>query len=219
MPCALLSSSACTSEGDQLVFSASGTVRMSISPAIGLGLLPQALHQFAQQYPQVAVECRDGLYPGIAPLLRDGTLDVALTPVHRIHLEPDLIAEPLYESQVVIVAQRGHPLSRARRLVELAECEWVLSSPSSGPGAVIEEAFAQAGLPRPRIRMLCESFLALPAVIAASTTLRASSGLQLSPPVPSATILTFPASRALSSAPERPSSAAEPIWPRMSITL
>lgn len=146
----------------------SGTVRMSISPAIGLGLLPQALHQFAQQYPQVAVECRDGLYPGIAPLLRDGTLDVALTPVHRIHLEPDLIAEPLYESQVVIVAQRGHPLSRARRLVELTECEWVLSSPSSGPGAVIEEAFAQAGLPRPRIRMLCESFLALPAVIAAS---------------------------------------------------
>ena len=69
---------------------------------------------------------------------------------------------------MVIVAQRGHPLSRARRLVELAECEWVLSSPSSGPGAVIEEAFAQAGLPRPRIRMLCESFLALPAVIAAS---------------------------------------------------
>lgn len=146
----------------------SGTIRMAVSPAIGLGLLPQALHQFAQQYPQVTVECRDGLYPGITPLLRDGTLDVALTPVHRMHLEPDLVAEPLYESHVVIVAQRSHPLAQARSLAQLHACEWVLSSPAGGPGALIEEAFAQAGLPAPRIRLLCESFLALPAVIAAS---------------------------------------------------
>lgn len=145
-----------------------GTVRMAVSPAIGLGLLPQALRQFTQQHPSVRVHCRDGLYPSISPVIRDGTLDFALTPVHRVDLEGDLVAEPLYSSEVVIVASTSHPLSRATRLKQLQDCDWVLSSPSRGPGAVIEEAFQQANLAPPKVSMLCESFLALAAVVAAS---------------------------------------------------
>jgi DNA-binding transcriptional LysR family regulator len=133
-----------------------------------LGLLPQALRQFTLQHPEVKVHCRDGLYPSIAPVIRDGTLDFALTPVHRVDLESDLVAEPLYTSQVVIVSGVSHPLSRAVRLAQLQDCAWVLSSPSRGPGAVIEEAFQTHGLGMPRVTMLCESFLALPAVVAAS---------------------------------------------------
>ena len=145
-----------------------GTVKMSISPAIGLGLLPRAIRQFSRQHPQVRVHCRDGLYPGIAPLLREGSIDFALTPVHRVDLEADLVAEPLYASQVVVVAPKTHPLAGATSLAQLRDCEWVLSSPSRGPGAVIEEAFEKAGLGAPRVAMLCESFLALPGLIAAS---------------------------------------------------
>lgn len=145
-----------------------GTVNMAISPAMALGLLPQALRHFTDRYPDVKVACRDGLYPGVVPAIRDGTLDFALTPVHRINLESDLAAESLYTSLVVIVSSKSHPLSRATRLSQLQECPWVLSSPSRGPGAIIEEAFANAGLEPPCIAMLCESFLALPAVIAAS---------------------------------------------------
>lgn len=145
-----------------------GTIKMAVSPAIGLGLLPQALRQFTLQHPEVKVHCRDGLYPSIAPVIRDGTLDFALTPVHRVDLESDLVAEPLYTSQVVIVSGVSHPLSRAVRLAQLKDCAWVLSSPSRGPGAVIEEAFQNLGLGMPRVTMLCESFLALPAVVAAS---------------------------------------------------
>ena len=145
-----------------------GTIKLAVSPAIGLGLLPQALRQFTLQHPEVKVHCRDGLYPSIAPVIRDGTLDFALTPVHRVDLESDLVAEPLYASQVVIVSGVSHPLSRAVRLAQLQDCAWVLSSPSRGPGAVIEEAFQTHGLGMPRVTMLCESFLALPAVVAAS---------------------------------------------------
>lgn len=145
-----------------------GTIKMAVSPAIGLGLLPQALKQFTLQHPEVKVHCRDGLYPSIAPVIRDGTLDFALTPVHRVDLESDLVAEPLYSSQVVIVSGVSHPLSQAVRLAQLQDCAWVLSSPSRGPGAVIEEAFQTHGLGMPRVTMLCESFLALPAVVAVS---------------------------------------------------
>ena len=145
-----------------------GTIKMAISPAIGLGLLPQALSQFRQQYPSVKVVCRDGLYPSVATVLRDGTLDFALTPVHRVDLESDLVAEPLYQSQVVIVCSVSHPLSRATNLKQLQHCEWILSSAARGPGALIEEAFQTARLPAPKVGMVCESFLALPAIVAAS---------------------------------------------------
>jgi len=145
-----------------------GSVRFSTSPAIALSLLPLALRSFAQRFPEVKVHCRDGLYPGVTPALRDGTLDFALTPAHKNQTEPDLAAEPLFVSEIVIVAHKANPLARATSLAELADCQWVFSSAPRGPGAVIQEAFESAGLGPPRLGMVCESFLALPGVVANS---------------------------------------------------
>ncbi|MDA7416384.1 LysR substrate-binding domain-containing protein [Xenophilus arseniciresistens] len=153
-------------EIDQLRGHWEGSVRFSSSPAVALSLLPKALQAFQQKYPRVHVECRDGLYPGITPALRDGTLDFGLTPVHRLEIEPDLVADPLLVTEIVIVCHREHPLRHATRLAELADCAWIYSSAPRGPGAMIEEAFARAGLPPPRRGMTCESFLALPAIVA-----------------------------------------------------
>lgn len=143
-----------------------GSVRFSTSPAVALSILPLAMHAFHQKYPGVHVNCRDGLYPGITPGLRDGTLDFALTPVHRLETEPDLVAEPLFVTEIVIACHREHPLREATSLAQLAECLWVYSSAPRGPGAMIEEAFAGAGLPPPKRGMTCESFLALPGIVA-----------------------------------------------------
>jgi LysR family transcriptional regulator, regulator of abg operon len=145
-----------------------GSIHFATSPAIALSILPQALVPFAQQFPEVKLHCRDGLYPGVAPALRDGSLDFALTPAHKQNLESDLVAEALYVSQIVIVAHRSHPLAQATSLTELAGCQWVFSSAPRGPGAVIQEAFEAAGLPPPSLGMVCESFLALPGVVAHS---------------------------------------------------
>ncbi|RDI23368.1 LysR family transcriptional regulator [Pseudacidovorax intermedius] len=145
-----------------------GSVRFSTSPAVALSLLPPALQDFRRRHPDVQVECRDGLYPGITPALRDGTLDFGLTPVHRQEIEPDLVAEPLLVTEIVIACHRWHPLRQATRLAELADCAWVYSSAPRGPGAIVEEAFARSGLAPPRRGMTCESFLALPAIVAQS---------------------------------------------------
>ena len=156
-------------EIDQLRGRWEGSVRFSTSPAVALSLLPLAVQSFRQKYPAVQLECRDGLYPGITPALRDGTLDFGLTPVHRQEIEPDLVAEPLFTTEIVIACHRLHPLRDATRFVQLAECGWVYSSAPRGPGAMIDEAFARCGLPAPRRGMTCESFLALPALVATST--------------------------------------------------
>lgn len=145
-----------------------GSIHFATSPAIALSILPQALVPFLHKFPEVKVHCRDGLYPGVSSALRDGSLDFALTPVHLRNLESDLVAEALYVSQIVIVAHKSHPLAQAGSLSELAGCQWVFSSAPRGPGAVIQEAFEAAGLPPPRLGMVCESFLALPGVVAHS---------------------------------------------------
>jgi LysR family transcriptional regulator of abg operon len=155
-------------EIDQLRGHWEGSVRLSTSPAVGLSVLPLALQQFARAHPQVQVHLRDGLYPGITPALREGTLDFGLTPVHKLELEPDLVADPLFTTEIVIACHREHPLRSATRMAELADCEWVFSSAPPGPGAVIEETFTNAGLGTPRRGMVCESFLALPGIVAHS---------------------------------------------------
>lgn len=155
-------------EMDQLRGRWAGSVRFSTSPAVALSILPRALHAFSHKFPDVHVYCRDGLYPGITPSLRDGTLDFGLTPVHTLELEADLVAEPLFATEVVIACHRAHPLREAGSLAELAQCLWVFSSAPRGPGAMVEEAFANAGLPPPRRGMTCESFLALPGIVARS---------------------------------------------------
>lgn len=145
-----------------------GQISFSTSPAIGLQVLPLALAQFSREHPNVTVKLRDGLYPGIAPALRDGSLDFALTAANRHDLDEDLECEPLSVSEVVIVARKGHPLALARKLAQLKDCRWVYSSAPRGPGALIEEAFKTHGLPAPDHAMSCESFLALPGIIARS---------------------------------------------------
>lgn len=148
-----------------------GSVRFSISPAVALSILPLALQQFTHAHPTVQVHVRDGLYPGITPALRDGTLDFALTPVHKLELEADLLADSLFATEFVIACNRDHPLRTATRMADLTDAQWVFSSAPRGPGAVIEDAFAAAGLGKPRRGMVCESFLALPGIVARSTML------------------------------------------------
>tara|TARA_R110000850_G_scaffold168543_1_gene293553 strand:+ start:72638 stop:73558 length:921 start_codon:yes stop_codon:yes gene_type:complete len=145
-----------------------GSITFATSPAIALSALPQALVSFNREHPDVVVRVRDGLYPGISASLRDGSLDFALTAAHRHDLEQDLVAEALYTSEIVIVARQGHPLGSVKRLKDLQESYWVFSSAPRGPGAIIEEAFRQHGLTQPRVGMVCESFLALPGIVAHS---------------------------------------------------
>ena len=148
-----------------------GHVTFATSPAIALGPLPRALASFAHEFPGVTVNVRDGLYPAVSPQLRDGTLDFALTAAHKHDIDADLEAQALHVSEVVIVGQRNHPLAKATRLAELVESRWAFSSAPRGPGAIIRDAFARHGLPEPKLGIVCESFLALPGILAHSDLL------------------------------------------------
>jgi LysR family transcriptional regulator, regulator of abg operon len=148
-----------------------GQVTFATSPAIALGPLPQALASFAREFPAVTVHLRDGLYPSVSPQLRDGTLDFALTAAHKHDIDADLEVQALHVSDVVIVGQRDHPQAQATRLAQLQDCRWAFSSAPRGPGAIILDAFAKFGLSEPKLGIVCESFLALPGILAHSDML------------------------------------------------
>jgi LysR family transcriptional regulator, regulator of abg operon len=145
-----------------------GQIRLSASPAISLSILPQALRPFMNKYPQVRIHCIDGVSPMINPALRAGTLDFSLTPVRTDDIENGMVAEVLFEREIVVVAHESNPMARATRLAQLMEVPWVYASPSPGPGAIIETAFQAAGLEAPKPVMICESLLALPDMVAHS---------------------------------------------------
>ena len=145
-----------------------GKVAFAASPTVALTALPPAIASFTQEYPNVTTQIRAGLFPAVAPQLRDGTLDFALTAAHIRDIDPDIVAEELFVSDIVIVSQKSHPLASAKHLEELKGCGWIFSSAPRGPGAMIIDTFKEYGLPEPRLGLICESFLALPGILACS---------------------------------------------------
>lgn len=145
-----------------------GTVAFATSPAVGIGIIPAVVKEFRERFPAIRLRCVDGLYPGILTGLRDRTLDFAIGPCDLDRLEPPFVADPLLRGDVVIVCRRDHRLRTATTLAELTECEWAISSGPGGVGAFIEQAFRASGLDGLKVGMICESFMALPGVIAMS---------------------------------------------------
>ncbi|MDX1376529.1 MAG: LysR substrate-binding domain-containing protein, partial [Burkholderiales bacterium] len=119
-----------------------------------------------------AIRVVDVAPPEVLPALRQGALDLALSvrfgPL--VDVASDVRVEPLYTIEPAIIARRGHPLARARSLPELADAEWVRTGPP-GYSPALPQACEAAGLPPPRYRVDCQSFLALPEFVAQSDLL------------------------------------------------
>ena len=63
----------------------------------------------------------------------------------------------MFDLELLIVVKQGHRKARAKSLADLAELDWIVTGPLSGPGAIHQKAFEDAGLPMPRLAMHCDS--------------------------------------------------------------
>lgn len=174
-----------------------GTVSYAASPAILLGVVPPAIRAFRRHYPAIQLRCVDGMYPRTLSALRDGLLDFAIGPCDTKDLDKLFVSEPLRPTYPVVVCRRDHPLRNARGLDELQDCEWAIFGNAAG-GGIIEEAFSRVSLGEVKIGMICESFFALPGIIALTDMLGVLprqileetgwrgklATLQISPPLP-----------------------------------
>jgi LysR family transcriptional regulator of abg operon len=156
----------------QLRGARAGSLAIGAAPGPALGLLPTALPRLRKRWREASIHVIDVSPPDVLPALRDGTLDIALSVRIGPLAEPnkECLVEPLYMNEAVIIARRGHPLAAARSLGELTQAEWIRTGPPDYTPA-LPTAFRVAGLPPPRYRVGCESFLALSALVAQSELL------------------------------------------------
>lgn len=145
-----------------------GRISLGTSAAPALELVPQAVGRLRERYPGVFVRLLELLHPASTQALRDGTIDLAIGPRAKAGADDDVKVVPLYRNHLVIAVRRGHPLAGARSLRELAGAAWLRAGTPAGPARVVDEAFAEAGLPAPEYGVQCESALALAGLAATS---------------------------------------------------
>ena len=98
--------------------------------------------------------------------------DAVIAPKPRKFAHPDVVERPLYELHPQVYARKGHPLARARSLVQLQGAAWACVGPSvSGPVDVLTEAHRVRRMPAPKMSVRCPDFASLLHLVAQSDLL------------------------------------------------
>jgi DNA-binding transcriptional LysR family regulator len=101
------------------------------------------------------VRINEGIPAAKQPRVLDEYLDFATGPPLRVPRAGDLVAAPLYPSEVAIVVRRSDPFAAVRSLADRTASEWV----TAGLGTVslvVDDIFTAASLPTPRWATRCE---------------------------------------------------------------
>lgn len=123
-----------------------GDVSLGLITSISLLAAPRAIRQFKKRYAKVRISIVDQFYDNALIALREGSLDFAIGPLAANADSRYLNCELLYQAELVPLARKGHPKSRARTLAELQDQQWIV--PVDGDGAT-QAMFREQGLAEP----------------------------------------------------------------------
>lgn len=143
-----------------------GSVALGVGPAAGVLILAEAVAAFHEQFPRSRVRIVEALGHALWPLVRDETLDLAVSIKPDPKREPALKFRPLFRMQWAIVARKGHPLRNARSLAQLTEADWLCLLPPPTSGTPLDRIFSAAGLSSPRAVIECDSHTSMITLLA-----------------------------------------------------
>jgi DNA-binding transcriptional LysR family regulator len=167
-------------EADAAGAGSAESIALGVGPTAGVLLVPEAVGGLRKQFPRARIRIIEGIAQQLGPLVKDGTLDFAVTGQRQLKDDSGLACRPLFTHQLVVAARKGHPLRHARSLTELAEAEWVSLYAQGSEPSIIRQAFATAGLPVPTHAIQCESYRILIALLTQSDMLAVITGRLLS---------------------------------------
>jgi LysR family cyn operon transcriptional activator len=123
----------------------SGQLRVGTTPTLNMGVVPQCVALFAQDHPSMQILVEENTSDGLIAGMREGHFDVAVA--YQPQMLDDLLFEPLYTEELVLVVGDRHPLVRRKRLrmVELHRRELVLPPRKFTTRLQMDEAFKAAG--------------------------------------------------------------------------
>jgi DNA-binding transcriptional LysR family regulator len=150
---------------------ASGDLRIGVAPTMAQYLLPGACRAFLETAKDVKITTLIGMSRFLRDALNAGEIDMAIT-VSTV--EDDLVAHPIVDDDVVVVAGTNHEIFRGRATVrDLARYRWVLpiDSYDSEIRHFVDSAFKRHKLPPPSVQIETNSVTFLPNMIAATDLL------------------------------------------------
>jgi LysR family hydrogen peroxide-inducible transcriptional activator len=108
--------------------------------------MPRFLHQLTATHPQVRVIVQEGATSSLVPNVISGQLNGAV--VHLPVDDPELVIEPLFAEDLLLVAADGHPLAGAERIAitELDDVPLLLPPPGAALRRVLDRAARSAGI-------------------------------------------------------------------------
>jgi DNA-binding transcriptional LysR family regulator len=130
----------------------SGKVSVGTLLAASASILPDAIVLLKKERPGVAISVIVGTYDILMPSLLAGDLDMVLGRLPAQGRSRALVYEEFYAEPICVVARRGHPLTRKRRLAlrDLTNEPWLLPLPETELHRQIERAFIDAGAKLPK---------------------------------------------------------------------
>jgi LysR family hydrogen peroxide-inducible transcriptional activator len=123
-----------------------GEVRVGVIGTVGRWLVPLVLEDMAARHPRVAVTVVDATTTSLLPRLAADSLDLAV--VNLPVGDPDVVTEPLFDEERILLAPEGHPLADRDRvsLVELADHELLLEPRGTSFRDALDVEAAAAGV-------------------------------------------------------------------------
>ena len=126
-----------------------GRLAIGASTTIGNYLLPAAMAVFRRRFPEIRLSLQIENTEAIQDSLTGRQLDLGF--VEGPAWEGDVLTEPFYHDELVVIAPPGHWSIRGGGLSlrNLAGESWVMREPGSGTREVVEQALAREGVRLP----------------------------------------------------------------------
>ncbi|HUY04898.1 MAG TPA: LysR substrate-binding domain-containing protein [Rhodocyclaceae bacterium] len=134
-----------------------GKLTVCIAPASTLRLAPEAIRAFRTECPGVELHILEGVLPVVAEQIRDGHIDIAISPLWHEPPKAEFTVEQLLDLEMVVVARQGHPLATASSLEELRDADWLHMGAGGAVSLIIGRTFSAHGIAAPRLSVECRS--------------------------------------------------------------
>lgn len=132
----------------------SGPARMGVIGTTARWLVPALLSAMEDTHPKVSVSVLEGNNTSLVPQLTSGRIDLAV--VNAPVDDPDLILEPLYDEDLVLVVPPDHPLADRDtvRMADLDGHELLLGPKGTAFRSDLDRAASAAGITlRPKVEL------------------------------------------------------------------
>ncbi|GAB1438328.1 LysR family transcriptional regulator [Providencia sp.] len=144
-----------------------GTVSIGVAGSIARSLMPKVVTQFHRDYPNIKLRIMEGQLLTMLTQLRQGELDFTINTYYPGSLDAEFSFEQLMQKEYKVIMRKDHPLSHAKSLSELANCDWTMPTPRGTYYKQLADVFSM--MERPMVfSVTCETLIGCLSLVAQS---------------------------------------------------